>query len=251
MTPEEAKKRADELRDVGDRDAVALRTLADALREAQAAVVQMREDAAKIADGVLDGPLPAGAFAIAVRISKAIRSLPAPAARTYDDGVRDQWRKPMAQAGMEMNGLAVEVVHGRAYVSLLDASAVLTRLRDALLSPAPAVAPVAQKTVRTSTCCLGPMIPPGGCAFDTNGTCDRPKWTDAVAPVAVPKPRVIVAPPIDFSEEDAPDEKPVAFDAEAALVAARDVVADWTDPVRADDLLSVIDAALAAGRGAR
>ena len=143
MTPEEAKKRADELRDVGDRDAVALRTLADALREAQAAVVQMREDAAKIADGVLDGPLPAGAFAIAVRISKAIRSLPAPAARTYDDGVRDQWRKPMAQAGMEMNGLAVEVVHGRAYVSLLDASAVLTRLRDALLSPAPAVAPVA------------------------------------------------------------------------------------------------------------
>lgn len=123
----------------------ALRTLADALREAQAAVVQMREDAAKIADGVLDGPLPAGAFAIAVRISKAIRSLPAPAARTYDDGVRD--------AAKAVRSVETRIVHQRQ--EPITESDVLQIARDRseacaaaverLLSPAPAVAPVAQK----------------------------------------------------------------------------------------------------------
>lgn len=137
MTPEEAKKRADELRDVGDRDAVALRTLADALREAQAAVVQMREDAAKIADGVLDGPLPAGAFAIAVRISKAIRSLPAPAARTYDDGVRAALN---AVRGVSVEGFLGSPDGVAALMQDRCEKAVAERMP---YSPAPAVAPVA------------------------------------------------------------------------------------------------------------
>lgn len=76
------------------------------------------------------------------------------------------------------------------------------------------------------------------------------------APVAAPNPRVIVAPPIDFSEEDAP--KPVAFDAEAALVAAREAARTGLDrnpTVEARQiahlLRRMLSDALAAGRGAR
>ena len=261
MTVEQAIERADLYREEEDADSVMGRVLADALREAQArcvrlsetnhamfaavlpgkamrddkvgqvkwavseferriaeaqaAVVQMREDAAKIADGVLDGPLPAGAFAIAVRISKAIRSLPAPAARTYDDGVRD--------AAKAVRSVETRIVHQRQ--EPITESDVLQIARDRseacaaaverLLSPAP-----------------------------------------AVAPVAAPNPRVIVAPPIDFSEEDAP--KPVAFDAEAALVAAREAARTGLDrnpTVEARQiahlLRRMLSDALAAGRGAR
>ena len=248
MTVEQAIERADLYREEEDADSVMGRVLADALREAQArcvrlsetnhamfaavlpgkamrddkvgqvkwavseferriaeaqaAVVQMREDAAKIADGVLDGPLPAGAFAIAVRISKAIRSLPAPAARTYDDGVRECARIAL-RFGNDHPG-ASEAQRAYDFIG---------REIRALLSPAP-----------------------------------------AVAPVAAPNPRVIVAPPIDFSEEDAP--KPVAFDAEAALVAMRDHLfvknaAVFPTPEADHVLFYALEAGLAAGRGAR
>jgi len=80
---------------------------------------------------------------------------------------------------------------------------------------------------------------------------ESPDWTGEIALAdAVHHDRAAVALDAYADGIDAAP-KPGPFDAEAALVAARDVVADWTDPVRADDLLSVIDAALAAGRGAR
>jgi len=235
MTPEEAKKRADELRDVGDRDAVALRTLADALREAQAAVVQMREDAAKIADGVLDGPLPAGAFAIAVRISKAIRSLPAPAARTYDDGVRAALN---AVRGVSVEGFLGSPDGVAALMQDRCEKAVAERMP---YSPAPAVAPVAAPKpgpVRGPKRCPGCDVQEG---LPCHGHCP-----DLRERVAAPKPEAAV--PM-FQ----PKPRPTPFDAEAALVAQADqlrhAIGNGRQYVTCADLLLALDAGVIAGRG--
>ena len=107
----------------------ALRVLADALRESQAQTVQMREDAARVAEKAqrLRGR---DCCEPEERIAKEIRALPAPAARTYDDGVRDA-AKAIRERSVQEFGRVSSVADQYAHAA------------EALLSPAPAVAPVA------------------------------------------------------------------------------------------------------------
>ena len=297
MTTEEALKIDPARYSVHGDVATALRVLADALREAQAqvahlnakldqthtnrcfnceqtvteattarqasAVAQMREDAAKIVDlhDWRDSCRVMGRAPTLLEIANEIRALPAPAARTYDDGVRD--------AAKAVRSVETRIVHQRQ--EPITESDVLQIARDRseacaaaverLLSPAPAVAPVDDRCKALYPPTQGPRCGrPAGHdgAHDSGDGTGGPSvaWSDAVAPVAAPNPRVIVAPPIDFSEEDAP--KPVAFDAEAALVAAREAARTGLDrnpTVEARQiahlLRRMLSDALAAGRGAR
>jgi len=206
------------------------------IAEAQAAVVQMREDAAKIADGVLDGPLPAGAFAIAVRISKAIRSLPAPAARTYDDGVRAALN---AVRGVSVEGFLGSPDGVAALMQDRCEKAVAERMP---YSPAPAVAPVAAQDHGTVTGSGHPRAKPtpDAPAFDPD---DAHRFPFGPAPVAAPKPG-----PTKIVNEvgRAP------FDAEAALVAMEQSIArrqHGPTPATRYEVYTAIQDALAAGRG--
>lgn len=236
MTPEEALKIDPARYSVHGDVATALRVLQNALREAQAQTVQMREDAARVADIARGGVLSAGGFATADRIAKAIRALPAPVARTYDDA-----RREGVQAAFD----AVHRVSALPYMdsprSAFDAARIMREACQdaiaALLSPAPAVAPVAQKhDLPECDDCDGK----GG--FDGYGkpsdhpsalrACESCDGTGRVAPVAAPKP--------------------VAFDAEKALVAQADqlrhAIGSGRQYVTVDDVLLAIEAGLDAGR---
>lgn len=251
MTPEEALKVVDDRARYSMADVAreALRVLADALREAQAQTVQMTTQIADLSACMV----------------------PLPAARTYDDGVRDA-----AKAAGWMAEKLRGTVAGEGARSAVGAI-------EALLSPAPAVAPVAAPRPLHPADCAHDSTPevsvphmPDSCGFvsDTNHVaCPLPfghaGWRQT-PPVAAPKPG-----PTTFTDatgtkwsapaEHAPqvvrgvsDYPSVAkrFDAEAALVAMRDHLfvknaAVFPTPEADLVLFYALEAGLAAGRGAR
>lgn len=232
MTPEEALKiAADPLGNPPHAVIQAARVLADALRESQAQTVQMREDAALVADLeaaesdrlTVDGPDERFGWANIARgerlIAKAIRALPAPAARTYDDGVR----ACIAHVERERERYkSLQFVDGES--TCIETGLGLERL----LSPAPAVAPVA-----------APFVPPPMTPITT------PTWETAVQRAYKPGPEVVAV--STFT-------KP--FDAEAALVAMRDHLfvknaAVFPTPEADHVLFYALEVGLAAGRGAK
>ena len=237
MTTEEALKIVPENYSVHGDVATALRVLADALREAQAQTVQMREDAARVAEDTI-GRWGSGPHPFAKKVGDAIRALPAPAARTYDDGVRD---------AAKIAHKAADGLRGR---DCCTPERRVAREIEALLSPAPAVAPVE----KPDGCCKGPT-PPGGCVMDRNGVCD-------LAPVAAPKPGPC---PLcrNFGETRCPEihdviaareaPKPVAFDAKAAFdfLAHEAGLMGTFRAILVDDLRNLIDGARAVGLGGR
>lgn len=223
--------------------------LADALREAQAQTVQMREDAARVAEKAqrLRGR---DCCEPEERIAKEIRALPAPAARTYDDGVRD---------AAKIAHKAADGLRGR---DCCTPERRFAREIEALLSPAPAVATVAAPRPLHPADCAHDSTPevsvphmPDPCGFvsDTNHVaCPLPfghaGW-HRTPPVAAPKPGLTK---IVNEVGRAP------FDAEAALVAAREAARtglDLNPTVEARQIAHLLHRmlsdALAAGRGAR
>lgn len=214
------------------------------IAEAQAQTVQMREV-------VRQDHCDYGDACVLHKMKEVVSTLPAPAARTYDDGVRDAAKAVRDQAIRTFGKLSAVADH-------------YARVVEALLSPAPAVAPVAQNTVT------------GGWKMEATQTFP--------APVAAPKPateadrleaEILLAERTVRERRGMPDhiaaceafardarpklammraaEKPAAFDAEAALVAMRwafDTAHDQIE-VTVVDVRSAIDAGLAAGRGAR
>lgn len=278
-------------------DTQVLSFLADALREAQAAVVQMRKDAARVAEDATGRPEDFDAASadellaariMADTIAGAIRALPAPAARTYEDGVRD---------AAKIAHKAADGLRGR---DCCTPERRFAREIEALLLPAPAVAPVAQKHDPDKGCAgcehvhmVGGVL--HGCAATTAytvlslavvGGAPAESWCPKRAPVAAPKPGPTVcadcgAPAIHHDVKnrlhatlccgsqrccffgcmgyatrplDASDEKPVAFDAEKALVAMEQSIArrqHGPTPATRYEVYIAIQDALAAGRGAR
>lgn len=174
----------------------AARVLADALRASQAQTVQMREDAAlTVEDCLRTGLLTPGNVKTAAAQVRRL-PLPAPAARTYDDGVRNRIVAGIEADLLDRRGIKHELAKCDATVREEIRASWRQIIDEALLSPAP-----------------------------------------AVAPVAAPKP---------------------AFDAEAALVAAREAARtglDLNPTVEARQIAHILHRmlsdALAAGRGAR
>lgn len=143
MTTEEALKIDPARYSVHGDVATALRVLADALREAQATVAQMREDAARVVmreaanyetaiQKAIGDPAQLDRWSDCrdelAELAAEIRALPAPAARTYEDGVRD------------CAGRIVQSVHERP-CGLCRADLYAVAAVEALLSPAPVAAP--------------------------------------------------------------------------------------------------------------
>lgn len=281
MTPEEAMKVADS--DTPRRDGTyvylqttaayaAARVLADALREAQAQTVQMREDAARVAEDATGRPEDFDAASadellaariMADTIAGAIRALPAPAARTYDDGVRDAARRVIEAVDAcdreaERDPASQSSAPKVRYINAIAA------LRAALLSPAPAVAPVAAP--KPCPDCKHASHDGASCEHYDRPTpesteepwchCDRaPKPGPAMATVT----RDYTIRSTDGSVRDADGliVKP-PFDAEAALDAAREAARtglDLNPTVEARQIAHLLHRmlsdALAAGRGAR
>lgn len=127
MTTEEALKIAAPIATIPAADRSererAIVALADALREAEAQTVQMREV-------VRQDHCDYGDACVLHKMKEVVSTLPAPAVRTYEDGVRDAARVVRARSERTF-GQQTTTANGYA-----DAI-------EALLSPAPAVAPVA------------------------------------------------------------------------------------------------------------
>lgn len=205
----------------------ALTVLRDALREAQAQTVQMTTQIAELSACMV----------------------PLPAARTYDDGVRDA-AKAIRDQAIRTFGKPTTVANGYAEVV------------ESLLSPAPAVAPVAAPRPLHPADCAHDSTPevsvphmPDSCGFvsDTNHVaCPLPfghaGW-HRTPPVAAPKPGPEIVAVSSFTPP---------FDAEAALaqmLAGMDreinMACHGRSPITTGILHDLIAAGLAAGRGAR
>lgn len=272
MTIEEALKIVPENYSVHGDVATALRVLQGALRAAEGQVVAMREAAARVADrqakvsrayaaapGQRDQQGWLDTAEAEEEIAEMIRALPAPAARTYEDGVRACLD---AVRGVSVEGFLGSPEGVAALMQDRCERAVAERMPD---SPAPAVAPVANDRCRmlvgpNRDRCTKPECHASECAWVG---ADASAWREDVAPVVAPKPG-----PATFAQSEcmrcgsrAPgmhDCTPVAFDAEAALVAAREAARTGLDrnpTVEARQIAHLLHRmlsdALAAGRGAR
>lgn len=241
MTLDEAKKVA---RDPWNKHEMhtlveAVIALSDALRPAEGQVAAMREAAAQVAEDVAaqwSDVRARDVGACMTGIAKAIRAMPAPAARTdspartYEDGVRD--------AAKAVRSVETRIVHRRQ--ELITEADVLRIARErseacaqaveALLSPASAPTPV---------------VSPGCGAVQLSGyPCTQARDHDG-AHIARDGCGNVMVQWVD---------KPKAFDAEAALVAMEQSIArrqHGPTPASRYEVYTAIQDGIAAGRGVK